>query len=185
MYVCIYIYIYICTYIYIYIYICNYIYIYIYIYMSRPGAVNSRMHTFPETMLDLLWLNTQCYVFGHGIRYPGLFLLRIEIMKNDRNTFSQCLEGTGSVRFVSVRFRVRFRPVPELNGSVRFGSVRFGSVRPVRFGFLFLPGIEMMRTENNTFTQCLEGLSSSFAGLTSGLASGLSILTGGEACLLR
>ena len=47
-------------------------------------------------------------------------------------------EGTGSVRFVSVpdfskinrsgsvRFHVRFRPVPELNGSVRFG--RFGSV---------------------------------------------------------
>ena len=36
----------------------------------------------------------------------------------------------GSVRFGSVRFRVRFRPVPELNGLVR----------PVRFGFLFLPG---------------------------------------------
>ena len=33
---------------------------------------------------------------------------------------------SGSVRFGSVRFRVRFRPVPELNGSVRFG--RFGSV---------------------------------------------------------
>ena len=27
----------------------------------------------------------------------------------------------GSVRFGSVRFRVRFRPVPELNGLVRFG----------------------------------------------------------------
>ena len=33
----------------------------------------------------------------------------------------------GSVRFGSVRFRVRFRPVPESNGSVRFGSA--GSVR--------------------------------------------------------
>ena len=33
----------------------------------------------------------------------------------------------GSVRFGSVRFRVRFRPVPEFNGSVRIG--RFGSVR--------------------------------------------------------
>ena len=32
----------------------------------------------------------------------------------------------GSVRFGSVRFRVRFRPVPKLNGSVRFA-------------FLFLP----------------------------------------------
>ena len=33
----------------------------------------------------------------------------------------------GSVRFGSDRFRVRFGPVPELNGSVRFGSA--GSVR--------------------------------------------------------
>ena len=33
----------------------------------------------------------------------------------------------GSVRFGSVRLRVRFRSVPELNGSVRFGSA--GSVR--------------------------------------------------------
>ena len=44
---------------------------------------------------------------------------------------SACVFRTrrGSVRFGSVRFRVRFRPVPELNGSVRpirFG--RFGSV---------------------------------------------------------
>ena len=34
----------------------------------------------------------------------------------------------GSVRFGSVCFHVRFRPVPKFNGSVRFG----------RFGFLFL-----------------------------------------------
>ena len=43
----------------------------------------------------------------------------------------------GSVRFGSVP-----RPVPvgsESNGSVRFGSA--GSVRPVRFGFLFSPAI--------------------------------------------
>ena len=40
----------------------------------------------------------------------------------------------GLVRFGSFRFRVRLRPVPELNGSVRFGSA--GSVR---FGFLFFP----------------------------------------------
>ena len=37
-----------------------------------------------------------------------------------------------SVRFDSVRFSVRFQPIPELNGSV-------DSVRPARFGFLFLP----------------------------------------------
>ena len=49
---------------------------------------------------------------------------------------SACVFWTrcGSVRLDSVRFRVRFRPVPEL-----MGSVRFGSVRPVRFGLLFLP----------------------------------------------
>ena len=43
---------------------------------------------------------------------------------------SACVFRTrrGSVRFGSVRFRVRFRPVPELNGSVRFGSAGFGSV---------------------------------------------------------
>ena len=34
----------------------------------------------------------------------------------------------------SVRFRVRFRPVPELNGSVRFGSVR--PVGSVSYSFL-------------------------------------------------
>ena len=47
---------------------------------------------------------------------------------------SACVFRTrrGSVQFGSVRFRVRFRPVPLL-------TVRFGSVRPVRFGFLFLP----------------------------------------------
>ena len=39
----------------------------------------------------------------------------------------------------SVRFRVQFRPVPELHGSIRFGSVR-----PVRFGFLFLPAFAEM-----------------------------------------
>ena len=32
----------------------------------------------------------------------------------------------GSVRFGSIRFRARFRPVPKLDGSARFG--RFGSV---------------------------------------------------------
>ena len=42
--------------------------------------------------------------------------------------------GHVMARSSSVRFRVRFRPVPEFNGLVRFGSVR-----PVRFGFSFLP----------------------------------------------
>ena len=38
---------------------------------------------------------------------------------------SACVVRTrrGSVRMGSVRFRIRFRPVPEFNGSVRFGSV--------------------------------------------------------------
>ena len=47
---------------------------------------------------------------------------------------SACVFRTrrGSVRFGSVRFRVRFWPVPESNAW-------FGSVRPLRFGFLFLP----------------------------------------------
>ena len=74
-------------------------------------------------------------------------------------------EGTGSVRFVSIRIclkSIRFGsarfgtthfPVPPTSacvfrtrsGSVRFGSVRFRVwfrpvlVRPVRFGFFFLP----------------------------------------------
>ena len=41
----------------------------------------------------------------------------------------------GSVRFCSVRWRIRFRPVPEL----------IGSVRPVRFGLSFLPVIGAAR----------------------------------------
>ena len=36
-------------------------------------------------------------------------------------------------RSSSVRFRVRFRPVPELSDSVRLGSVRFGSASSARF----------------------------------------------------
>ena len=48
----------------------------------------------------------------------------------------------GSVRFGTVRFRVRFWPVPKL-----YGSVGFGSVRPVRFGFLFLPVYEVSEVQ--------------------------------------
>ena len=42
----------------------------------------------------------------------------------------------GPIRFGSVP-----RPVPAASGIKWFGSVRFGPVRPVRFGFLFLPDI--------------------------------------------
>ena len=41
--------------------------------------------------------------------------------------FGHVVARSGSVRFGSVRFRVRFRPVPEFNGSARFG--RAGSAR--------------------------------------------------------
>ena len=85
-----------------------------------------------------------------------------------RNRFGSIRFGSGlfenlSVRFASVRkitfpastrFGLRFsdaswlgpirfgsipRPVPAGSRIKRFGSVRFGSVRSVRFGFLFLP----------------------------------------------
>ena len=50
--------------------------------------------------------------------------------------FGRVVARSGSV---PVRFRVRFRPVPELNGSVRFGAVR-----PVGFGFSCFPVVSII-----------------------------------------
>ena len=35
--------------------------------------------------MDLLWLNTYFYVFEYGIRDPRFDILRIDIMRPDRN----------------------------------------------------------------------------------------------------
>ena len=88
---------------------CMYIYIYIYIHIHIAGygsgkggrGVQALQHLGGRAAFGLFHQDICVYIYA--------------------NT-SAC-----SVRFGSLRFRVRFRPVPELNGSVRFG--RFGSVR--------------------------------------------------------
>ena len=83
-------------------------YIYIYIY-TLEGAGSIRFISVPEFSKMYRFVSVR---FGNDI-----FPVR---------RGSACVFRTCSVRFGSVRFRVRFRPVPDLNGSVRFG--RFGSV---------------------------------------------------------
>ena len=66
----------------------------------------------------------------YSVRFGSVRKIRFDAVR-------PALFGRVVARSGSVRFCVRFRPVPKLNGSVRFGSA--GSVRLVRFGFLFLP----------------------------------------------
>ena len=120
---------------------CVYIYIYTYIHIARASA--SREGGEPRCRRRFR---------KEPVRFDS-FQFR---------TVSDCLtiHRFGSVRFGSENQLSRFDAVrPALfervmvrSGSLRFGSafgsgrfrnysVRFGSVRPVRFGFLFLPGV--------------------------------------------
>ena len=56
----------------------------------------------------------------------------------------------GPVRFDSVRFRVLFRPVPELNGSVRFGVI--GSVS---YSILAMPRVRPTEKSHCSLTSSL------------------------------
>ena len=87
-----------------------YIYIYIYLYLYQKGNGSVRFASVP----DFAKINQ----FG-SVRFGNVFFTVRRI--------SACVFRTRgcSVRFGSVRFRVQFRPVLELHGSVRFG--RFGS----------------------------------------------------------
>ena len=98
-------------YIYIYIYMCVYIYIYIYIYRYQEGAGSIRFASVPDFFRKLIG--------------PVRFGSETNISQFD--AVRPAFFGRIVARSDSVRFRVRFRPVPELHGSVRFGSA--GSVR--------------------------------------------------------
>ena len=121
MYVCIYIYIYIYISIHLSLYLSLSIYIYIYIYW-RLGA----LHTLGP------WIRKEPVRFDSFRFRTFIGSVRTIIFPDTvRPAFFRTYRG--SVRFGSVRFRARFWPVPKLNGSFRF------EVRPVRFGFSFLP----------------------------------------------
>ena len=49
------------------------------IVIPDPGALNSRMRTFPGKIMDLLWFDAYSYAFAHGIRDPRFEILRILI----------------------------------------------------------------------------------------------------------
>ena len=100
-------------YIYIYIYI-QYIYIYIYIYTHVHRKKTLRFDSFRFRTFSKI------HRFG-SFRFGNVFF---PVRRGSACAF---LTRRGSVRFGSVRLRVRFRPVPELHGSIRFGSA--GSVR--------------------------------------------------------
>ena len=130
-----------CIYIYIYICVCIYIYIYIYIYIAliHRAAHKWGWSCVAPTSYHYLMLYSGRNRFGSGlfdkssVRFGSVRLGNL-ISSVWRGSACVFRTGRGSVRFGSVRFRIRLRPVPEIHGSVRFCSVR-----PVRFGFLFLP----------------------------------------------
>ena len=76
----------------------------------RFGLVRTNIHRFGS-----VWFGKIVFPFRRGL--ACVFRMR-----------------RGSVRFGSVRFGFRFRPVPKLHGSVRFGSAgSAGSAGSVRF----------------------------------------------------
>ena len=138
-------------------YIYTYIYIYIYIYIPPP---TERFQASAARENDAGLRNRG--VWGFGRKEPVRFdsfrfrtfrqfigLVRfgsdkeISVRRGSACVFRTC---RGSVRFSAVRFRVRFRPVPELNGSVRFGSA--GSVR------FLIPSCYQGSTSSETCIRC-------------------------------
>ena len=124
------IYIHTCTHVHVYIHI--YIYIYIYILPS----LWKDMHPAVKGLLS-----PEHHITTQGIPSAGRnrfdsFRFQFEISSvrfGSENSVSRfdavrlAFLGRVVARSGSVRFRVRFRPVPELNGSVWFGSA--GSIR--------------------------------------------------------
>ena len=135
-----------CIYIYIYIYMWYWIHIYIYIhthmcvyYSSTVGHNHQIWYTADmfrkePARFDSFQFRTfekSSFRFG-SVRFGSDNL----ISRFDATWFGlRFLDASwlGPVRFGSVRFSILFRPLPEM--------VLFGSVRLVRFGFLFLPAI--------------------------------------------
>ena len=77
---------------------------------------------YADELLYVTWRNRFGSIrFGSGlfekssVRFPSVRTIKFP------GSACVCRSRRGSVRFGSVRFRSRFRPVPELNGSVRFG----------------------------------------------------------------
>ena len=100
-------YVYIYIYIYTHVYVCIYIYIYIYTCTRTCTYAYNYKYTL-RTIIGSVW-------FVSAIHFP--------VRCGSACVFRTC---HGLVRFGSASGSGRFRPVPELNGSVRFGSA--GSV---------------------------------------------------------
>ena len=115
---------YIYIYIYMFIHMCVYVYIYIYTRIDRKDFQ-------PSVLLVPGRNRFGSICFSSGIVRTFIGSVRFGQLLFPLRCGSACVFRTrrGSVRFDSVRFRFRFRPIPGL----------MGSVRPVRFGWLFLP----------------------------------------------
>ena len=130
-----------CVYIYIYIHvIANGYHVYMY---AHPGAFQGRPRS-PSAHCPIHLSRTPSYLRKEPVLFESF---RSRNIRKETHCFgsvwqlffpvrcgSACAFWTrrGSVRFGSVRFRVRFRPVPKLSSSVRFvsaGSVRFLTTR--------------------------------------------------------
>ena len=131
-----------CISLYIYIYI--YTYTYLHIYRKEPVRFDLfRFRNFLNIIVSIR--------FGLAMSVERLRrVAKALLVYFFHETMSLYQEGTGSVRFGSglfenaslrfgsVRFRVLFRPVPKLNGSIRFDSVRFGRFGSVSYSYLYL-----------------------------------------------
>ena len=153
----IYIYIRTCiyTHIYIYIHIYAYIYIYIYTYIHTHTYADQAAALVPRRDHDEANLLSQFASIFKVLPIGG------NQQRTGRNRCGSGISQNSSVQFGSDKWLSRFdavRPaffgrVVARAGSVRFVSVsgsgrflsytvRFHSLRPVRFGFLFLPAVQ-------------------------------------------
>ena len=131
---------------YIYIYIYIHIYIYIYIYSSFlfelifdevvVKSPHEQLYFLPALAVEWPAAARQVQERTGSVRFVSVpYFLKSHRFDSVRTNIFPVRRGSacvfrrrfGSVRFGSVRFRVRFRPVLELDGSVRFGSA--GPVR--------------------------------------------------------
>ena len=92
-------------------YVCMYACIYIYIYTIY-------IYVYIERERDIIYASIcilHIYTYIHIYIYIYIYIYMLPVLRGSTCAVQTC---HGSARFVSVWFRVRFRPVPKLNGSV-------------------------------------------------------------------
>ena len=84
---------------------------------SRPG-LQPRCRKSHEGTGSVRFVSVPNFFDNSSVRFGSVWKIKIPFRRSSACVFSEA-SWLGPVRF---SFRVRFRPVPELNGSVRFGS---------------------------------------------------------------